>query len=253
MFDAVRKGSQDRCLRRLARSSSEFSKSALRGRKDDSGEPPPRWLDGSLADAYEPTADDFRRLRKHVAKERSVYESRYRDVRDKVFAHRGVMADELTPVADKADINEFKRLTGSLLSHVTAVVSICVNRQNLSYARVRWTTRTTARTRRSWRRPKPSCGHWRRAAVPPAKQTPNKPFCGFVSLRLRVCRTNEGRQTNGFLAGKWRKVVARPARLRKCVALASARSDGLPTVARESHSASEGWRARPELNRRPPA
>jgi hypothetical protein len=64
-----------------------------------------------LCGAYVPTAADFRRLRKKVAEYRKRYESAYRNIRDKVFAH-----NQFTERADVDDllagatVGELKRI-----------------------------------------------------------------------------------------------------------------------------------------------
>lgn len=54
----------------------------LRGNKPD-------WLEKYVQDAYEPTSEDFHRLRGELSKHRRVFEQNYRPIRHKLFAHLG--------------------------------------------------------------------------------------------------------------------------------------------------------------------
>ena len=51
-----------------------------------------------MKNVYEPTIEDFRRLRRLVVKYRRIYEQGYKDIRHKIFAHR--------EIADKYDIDK---------------------------------------------------------------------------------------------------------------------------------------------------
>jgi hypothetical protein len=115
-------------LLRLAQSRpTMFSRSALATRKHDSNQPKPDWLNDYVAQAYEPTPEDFRRLRAHVGKVRRIYEARYRALRH-VFAHRIADGpDEVAPIIAKANINELKRLISSLLSLYEALFELFWN------------------------------------------------------------------------------------------------------------------------------
>ncbi|MBZ0167817.1 hypothetical protein MELA_02903 [Candidatus Methylomirabilis lanthanidiphila] len=65
-----------------------FSLEALAERKRGVSSTADEWLDEYLRDAYVPTPNDFRRLRKHVATRRKIYEASFRPIRHKVFAHK---------------------------------------------------------------------------------------------------------------------------------------------------------------------
>jgi AbiU2 len=65
-----------------------FSKEALGRRKQGNNAETPAWLSEYLRTAYEPTPVDFRRLRIHVQKRRSIYDRSYRKLRNKWFAHK---------------------------------------------------------------------------------------------------------------------------------------------------------------------
>jgi HEPN superfamily AbiU2-like protein len=46
------------------------------------------WLSDYLRSVYEPTATDFRRLRSHIKKYERVYDSKYRQLRNRFYAHK---------------------------------------------------------------------------------------------------------------------------------------------------------------------
>jgi hypothetical protein len=67
-----------------------FSMAALAIRKQGESAKPPDWLDHYLETVYEPTPADFKCFRALVRKNREIYESRYRDIRNKWFAHKEI-------------------------------------------------------------------------------------------------------------------------------------------------------------------
>jgi hypothetical protein len=88
-----------------------FTKVALGRRKQGNKPEPPDWLSEYLRDSYEPTARDFRRIRAHVRKRRKIYETSYRDIRHKWFAHKAV--SDQTEIADlfrKTNTRELQQL-----------------------------------------------------------------------------------------------------------------------------------------------
>lgn len=88
-----------------------FSKQALADRKRAQSANADEWLPEYLTTAYEPTGDDFRRLKKHLSARRKIYEEKYRPLRHKVFAHRGVATrDEVADLFAKTNIRELQQL-----------------------------------------------------------------------------------------------------------------------------------------------
>lgn len=88
-----------------------FSKEALARRKQGTNPNHPTWLDEYVRDVYEPTPKDFRRLRSHVRKWRKIYESKYRDLRRKLFAHKEVSnSAEIDALFAKTNIRELQRM-----------------------------------------------------------------------------------------------------------------------------------------------
>jgi hypothetical protein len=93
-----------------------FSKAALARRKQGLAPKPPSWLSEYLRTAYEPTATDFRRIGEHVKKYRRIYEEKYRDVRNQLYAHKQAVAPaEMTALLKNTSIKELQRLFRFLL------------------------------------------------------------------------------------------------------------------------------------------
>jgi hypothetical protein len=114
VFDQKSRHNVDRLLKVATLDLGLFSKASLARRKEAEGIARAQ-ADAFVFDAYEPTAADFRFLRKEVVARRRVYEARYRNIRDKIFAHRelshGKAADALLA---KTNIDEMKALFGFL-------------------------------------------------------------------------------------------------------------------------------------------
>lgn len=93
-----------------------FSKRALGRRKQGNHQKQPEWLNGYLRDAYEPTQEDFRRIRTHVEKYKKLYECNYAGLRNKVYAH-AVASDpsEIQTLVAKTNVREMKRMFVFLL------------------------------------------------------------------------------------------------------------------------------------------
>lgn len=70
----------------------QFSKSALAMRKRRGAKDGAPWLTDYLADAYEPTKEDFRLLKRAVKPHQSKYEEIYRPIRNLVMAHKNLEA-----------------------------------------------------------------------------------------------------------------------------------------------------------------
>ena len=76
-----------------------FSKAALAERKRKISSNSHEWLDSYLKNAYEPSHDDFRCLRRYVKKYRRIYQENYDPIRDRIYAHK-----ELAKQSDKHDL-----------------------------------------------------------------------------------------------------------------------------------------------------
>jgi hypothetical protein len=95
-FDQHSPHNVDRLLKLAQADPGMFARQSLRTRKQGGAPAAPSWLDDFMRDVYVPVHADFRRLRGHVKKHRRIYESNYRELRHKVFAH--------TETTDEADI-----------------------------------------------------------------------------------------------------------------------------------------------------
>jgi hypothetical protein len=128
IFDQKSKHNVDRLLKTAQNNPSVFSKQALAARKQGSDPAPPAWLADYLRTAYVPTAGDFRRLRAHVRKHRKVYESKYRDLRHKYFAHREVSTEqEVELLFRKTNVRELQRLLVFLAALYEALWQLLFN------------------------------------------------------------------------------------------------------------------------------
>lgn len=88
-----------------------FSKESLAERKRAQSPDADKWLPEYLASVYVPTDGDFRRLKRHVAVRRKIYEQKYRPLRHKVYAHRAVSTrDEVADLFAKTKIRELQQL-----------------------------------------------------------------------------------------------------------------------------------------------
>lgn len=111
IFDQDSAHNLSRLLRIAQDNPQMFSKAALGRRKQGRSTTPPSWLNDYLRNAYLPKVDDFRRLRTHVRKHRKTYESNYRDLRHKIFAHRGTSDPELiAAMFARTNIRELQRM-----------------------------------------------------------------------------------------------------------------------------------------------
>jgi len=110
IFDKNSRHNIDRLISVASKNLGLFSKGSLQARKQSDGLPQQQAAN-YVADAHELTAPDLRMLRKEIARWRRIYEKRYRDVRDKVFAHKGL--SHLTQVNEllaKTNVDEMKAL-----------------------------------------------------------------------------------------------------------------------------------------------
>lgn len=111
VFDQSSKHNLDLLLKLAQDNQQIFSKKALARRKRQSIRKTDDWLDTYLRRAYVPTKDDFRRLRRHVARYRRIYQNNYRPLRDKLYAHREVSGHiDRTNLFSRTNIRELQRL-----------------------------------------------------------------------------------------------------------------------------------------------
>jgi hypothetical protein len=123
----------DRLLKIAQDNLNIFSKEALGRRKLKLGPKlTPLELEDYLRSAYEPTPEDFRRLRKCVKKWRTIYENNYRNIRHKLFAHTEMLdRAETNALLAKTNIGELQRLFSFLLSLHQALSQLFINGRKL--------------------------------------------------------------------------------------------------------------------------
>jgi hypothetical protein len=101
----------DRLLRIARTNLTIFSKEALAERKRRTSPNADKWLTEYLCRVYVPTADDFRRLSRHVDARRKVYENNYRPLRHKLFAHKQLLDPaDIKALFAKTKIRELQQL-----------------------------------------------------------------------------------------------------------------------------------------------
>lgn len=86
-----------------------FSKTNLRQRKLQSHNAH-EWIDSYIEEVYEPTEQDFQKLKPEIKKFRVVYETYYKPIRHKLFAHTDkefyAKSDELWEVTKSANMED---------------------------------------------------------------------------------------------------------------------------------------------------
>lgn len=93
-----------------------FSETALRRRKQGEATAPPPWLDDFMRHVCVPGARDFRRLRAHIKKHRRIYDSNYRDLRSKIYAHTEATEEvEVQQIVSRTNVREVERLLPFLM------------------------------------------------------------------------------------------------------------------------------------------
>jgi hypothetical protein len=111
VFDQKSIHNIDRLIKIAQSNMNIFSKESLEGRKRRGSKNADEWIDEYLLDVYVPNAEDFRRIRRHIAKRRKIYENNYRDIRHKIFAHKAISdKKEEHMLFGKTNIREMQKL-----------------------------------------------------------------------------------------------------------------------------------------------
>lgn len=131
IFDQNSAHNIDSLMALASKNLSAFSKPALAKRKEKAG-----LTKGEVAayvsDAFEPTTGDFRALRKEIKAQRVIYEARYRDIRDKVFAHNEIFdLDVANQLLANTRVDEMKALFGFLHALYEALWQLFQNGRKL--------------------------------------------------------------------------------------------------------------------------
>jgi AbiU2 len=114
VFDQDSLHNLDRLIRMAQSNPAIFSKASLERRIVPSGTPRPPWIDEVLRDAYQPTPQDFRILRKLIERRRKIYCASYRDLRNLRFAHRAADSETIAKVYEATNVDELQTLLGFL-------------------------------------------------------------------------------------------------------------------------------------------
>jgi HEPN superfamily AbiU2-like protein len=110
IFDQNSRHNIDRLISVASKNLSFFSKAALQARKQSDGLTQQQAAN-YVADAHQLTVLDLRTLRKEIARWRGIYQKHYRDVRDKVFAHKALSnLTQINELLAKTNIDQMKRL-----------------------------------------------------------------------------------------------------------------------------------------------
>jgi hypothetical protein len=121
IFDQGSKHNVDRLMSIASGDLTVFSKAALAARKESMGLTKQQAAN-YVADKHELSAQDIRALRKEIAARRQIYEDRYRKVRHKIFAHKGVSnVQEANELLAKTSVDELKALFAFLSALYSAL------------------------------------------------------------------------------------------------------------------------------------
>ncbi len=146
VFDKGSGHSVDKLLKLAQNNRSIFSRSALERRKQGSRENPPPWLDDYMQDVPEPRNEQFRKLRANIKKHRTIYEARYRDIRNAVVAHRETSDDsEVHALFAKTNLTELQRLAVFLMEVYSAFWGLFNNGHPLVLHEGRYSARSMVR------------------------------------------------------------------------------------------------------------
>ena len=94
-----------------------FSKEAFAERRRGGAEIAPDRLNESIEEAFEPTRDDFRAIRTIIDEQRSIYNDRYKPLRDEFFAHTPkILETSLQERLDDTGVDELQRMVSLLVA-----------------------------------------------------------------------------------------------------------------------------------------
>lgn len=145
IFDQKSQHNIDKLLKLAQSNRSMFSRSALARRKQGSETNPPSWLGEYMRDIREPRVGEFRKLRAEVKKHRAIYEASYRDIRNKVFAHKAISHEsEVHALFAKTNATELQRLVVFLLKVYSALWQLFMNGRPLVLRPLRYSTKRMA-------------------------------------------------------------------------------------------------------------
>jgi hypothetical protein len=121
---------------------SQFDRQALASRKREGRAEDPPWLQDYLNAAYYPKRSDVSRLRKYIAKYRTIYERAFMPVRHQYLAHRQAHGHEnVQRLFAKGKVKEIWRLSTFLIRLHTALWELLHNGRKPALRPVRYSAR----------------------------------------------------------------------------------------------------------------
>jgi hypothetical protein len=111
IFDQGSPHNIDKLLSLCQKNQQIFSKKSLEMRRRGDGGNVDARIDDFLNAAYEPSPDDFRRLKKYVARYRKIYDKNYRPIRHQLYAHTELSRqDDIETLYKQTNIREMQRI-----------------------------------------------------------------------------------------------------------------------------------------------
>jgi hypothetical protein len=139
--DPKSKFNVDRLLRVAQTNPDLFSRGELLARKLSVTRLSASELEPLITGAHEPTADDFRRLRKHVARHRKIYDQNYRPIRNLVLAHSGADRSDTNALFSKTRVREVELVIAFLRKLHRALLGLFDNGLKPTLRPVRYSLR----------------------------------------------------------------------------------------------------------------
>jgi hypothetical protein len=127
----------DKLLTSVSNEIGSLSKAGLKQRRIAEGMNPKQAAD-YVVDKYDLTTTDVRDMRRALAKWRKVYEARYREIRHKIFAHKGLSHADADALMANTKIDEVKELLGFLHSLYISLWQLHINGRVPDLAPVRF-------------------------------------------------------------------------------------------------------------------
>ena len=127
----------DKLLASVSNEIGSLSKAGLEQRRIAEGMNP-KQAAAYVVDKYDLAAKDVRDMRRAVAKWRKVYEARYREIRHKIFAHKGLSRADADALMANTKIDEVKELLGFLHSLYISLWQLHINGREPDLAPVRF-------------------------------------------------------------------------------------------------------------------
>ena len=149
IFDQNSTHNIDRLVKFAQENRDIFSKESLAKRKKKDSPNADEWIDDYLKGIYEPTAKDFREIRKKVKEFRKIYENNYRDIRHKIYAHKEVSdAEDTQKLFSKTNIRELQRVFMFVNALYEALWQLLYNGKKPVLERMRYSVRSMVRDRK---------------------------------------------------------------------------------------------------------